>query len=227
MNILIVEDDPDLGELISDSLSRTGKQPVLVSDGEAGLTSASSGVYDAIVLDAMLPSYSGFEICQRLREGGITTPILFLTCRDSETDILRGLRLGADDYMTKPFSNEELSVRIDALIRRATGYSPQDHLTCGDLVLRTAQRQLFCGTVMIDLTGREYDLIRAIMSARGQALSRDALLERVWGDEENHTANVVDVYISYLRRKLKRASSTVQITTVRGFGFRLDAPEAD
>ncbi|MEY8880911.1 response regulator transcription factor [Donghicola sp. XS_ASV15] len=227
MSILVVEDDPSLGSLICDALRSAHQTPVLASDGEAGLISAGTGFHKAIILDAMLPSYSGFEICQRLREGGVTTPILFLTCRDSEADIIRGLRLGADDYMTKPFSTAEMIARIEALIRRGTGYTPQDELVFGNLRVRTAQRQLFCDASLIELTMREYTLIHALMLARGQALSRDTLLDRVWGDDESHTTNVVDVYVSYLRRKLKAAGSSVGITTVRGFGFRLDISALD
>jgi DNA-binding response OmpR family regulator len=222
MSVLVVEDDPSLGSLICDALRDAHQTPVLEQDGEAGLMNASTGYHKAIVLDAMLPSCSGFEICQRLREAGVTTPILFLTCRDSEADIIRGLRLGADDYMTKPFSTAQMVARIEALIRRNTGYTPQDEQVYGDLRIRTAQRQLLCGATLIELTMREYTLIQALMVAKGQVLSRDTLLERVWGDDESHTTNVVDVYVSYLRRKLKAANSDVGITTVRGFGFRLD-----
>lgn len=227
MSILVVEDDPSLGGLICEALRGAQQNPVLATDGEVGLMSASSGHHKAIILDAMLPTFSGFEICQRLREGGVTTPILFLTCRDSEADIIRGLRLGADDYMTKPFSTGEMIARIEALIRRNTGYTPQDELTFGDLRIRTAQRQALCGTTLLELTMREYTLLHTLTVARGQALSRDSLLERVWGDDESHTTNVVDVYVSYLRRKLRAAESSVGITTVRGFGFRLDLSEHD
>ena len=171
------------------------------------------------MLDVLLPTFSGFEICQRLRELDVTTPILMLTCRDREEDVVRGLRLGADDYMTKPFSTAQLTARIEALIRRAQGFGRPRMLRHGEIVLDLRARRVTLGQRSVVLTAREFDLLAFFLRHPGRAVTRETLLAEVWGEDEDHTLNVVDVYVSYLRRKL--GGFGAELRTVRGYGYIL------
>lgn len=221
MDILIVEDDPGLGAVLTETLSAAGHRARLCADGEEGLDAASDRRLSAVVLDVMLPGYSGFEICQRLRETGVTTPILMLTCRDSEADMLRGLRLGADDYMSKPFSTAELLARLEALTRRAGRYARAAALRCGPVTIDPSRRMAACNGTPLTLSAREYDLLAWLVRNANMAVSRDELLAHVWNDDGTHTTNVVDVYVGYLRRKLTAAGAGDTLKTVRGHGYRL------
>ena len=222
MCVLIVEDDPDLSAVLQETFLAAGRDVQLCGDGEDALSRAQDPTLDAIVLDVMLPVYSGFEVCQRLREQGITTPILMLTCRDRESDMLRGLRLGADDYMSKPFSTAELTARIDALVRRAGGFR-QRSLRCGELVLDLGSRRVRHGGRPVEMTAREFDLLAYFLQNCGRAVTREDVLARVWGDSGDHTTNLVDVYVGYLRRKLAQAGCPDLLRTVRGYGYILSA----
>ncbi len=209
--------------MLRETLQGAGHEVRLCRDGESGLDAAAEPGKAAVVLDVMLPGFSGFEICQRLREQAVTTPILMLTCRDSEADVVRGLRLGADDYMSKPFSTAEFLARIGALMRRAGGYAHQAPLCAGPLVLDQAGRRALCNGTELALTAREFELLAYLMRNARRAVSRDELLAHVWNDEGTHTTNVVDVYAGYLRRKLAAAGARELLRTVRGFGFQIDS----
>lgn len=226
MEVLIVEDDPDLGAVITDTLHAAGHLAHLVDDGETGLERGSDPSLSALVLDVMLPGFSGFEICQRLREQGVTTPILMLTCRDQEADMLRGFRLGADDYMSKPFSTAELLARLEAIHRRSGTYAVQNTLLVGPLSIDELARQISCNGDVLDLTQREFELLTFLVKNRQRAVSRDELLTQVWSDSGSHTTNVVDVYIGYLRRKLAAAGAKNSLRTIRGFGFQFSSEQA-
>ena len=224
MAVLVVEDDPGIGKVIEDAFAAAGRAVRLSTTGEEGLELASRSNFDAIVLDVLLPVYSGFEVCQRLREQGDTTPILMLTCRGRNEDVVRGLRLGADEYMTKPFSTVLLTARVDALIRRANGFAQGIPIRCGEIVLDPTSRQVTLPCGEIDLTAREFDLLHFLIQNPGRAFTREMILATVWGDYDNHTLNVVDVYISYLRRKLSLSSAENYVRTVRGYGYMLSPP---
>ncbi|EFO32936.1 response regulator ArlR [Roseibium sp. TrichSKD4] len=185
MTILVVEDNPDISDLISKTLQNTGQEISVVNDGELGLIAGASGAFDLILLDAMLPVFSGFEVCQRLRESGVTVPIVMLTCRDSQADMLRGLRLGADDYITKPFSTAELSARIAAHLRRQKDYKQNKNLVIGSLSLNPSRRIVHSDNNIIELTKREFDLLHSLMQSRGDAVLRDSLLGDVWGTKKS------------------------------------------
>lgn len=224
MTVLVVEDDPSIGKVIEDAFKAAGRRVRLSTTGEEGLDLASGSHFDAIVLDVLLPVYSGFEVCQRLREQGITTPILMLTCRDHNEDVVRGLRLGADEYMTKPFSTVLLTARIDALIRRANGFANMAPIRCGEIVLNPTSRRVTLRNDDVELTAREFDLLHYFIQNAGRAVTRQTLLANVWGDDDHHTLNVVDVYVSYLRRKLSPGETGSYVRTVRGYGYIFSPP---
>lgn len=219
MTILVIEDDPRIARVLDDAFSAEGHRVECCDSGEDGFYRAAEGAFEAIVLDVLLPTFSGFEICQRLREQGLTTPILMLTCRDRDEDIVRGLRLGADDYMTKPFSTEQLAARVHALIRRANGFARSQVLRHGSLVLDQRSRRVTLEHRPVTLSAREYALLEFFLRHPGRAVTRETLLGEVWGEDEDHTLNVVDVYVSYLRKKLGGYGRNLR--TVRGFGYIL------
>ncbi|MCG8356323.1 MAG: response regulator transcription factor [Kiloniellales bacterium] len=225
MAVLVVEDDPGIGKVIQDAFAAAGRPVRLSTTGEEGLELAAGASFDAIVLDVLLPVYSGFEVCQRLREQGVTTPILMLTCRDRNEDVVRGLRLGADEYMTKPFSTVLLTARVDALIRRANGFVHSAPIRCGEIVLDPTRRQVTLPSGEVELTAREFDLLHYFIQNPGRAVTRETLLANVWGDDDHHTLNVVDVYVSYLRRKLSLSRAERYLRTVRGYGYIFSPPD--
>lgn len=224
MSILVVEDDPDLARLLEDTFQMAGRRARVCMDGAEGLEAASGPGVEAVVLDAMLPTFSGFEVCQRLRERGVAVPVIMLTCCDREDDILRGFRVGADDYVTKPFSTAQLLARIDALMRRSAGQVGQRRVTCGPVSVDRTRRAAICAGAELTLTAREFDLLAFFLDHAGRAVTRETLLARVWGDDGQHTMNVVDVYVGYLRRKLAAAGGDGCLRTMRGFGYIFDTP---
>ena len=217
-----MEDEERLARALADGLKAEGFETDLAHDGTDGLFKAREGRYDAIVLDVMLPRMSGFQVCARLREEGVHTPILMLTARDREDSELRGLALGADDYVTKPFSYPVLVARIHALLRRGSETS-RPVLRVGDLELDTRNRVCRRGETVVKLTARELTLLEFLMRNPGAVQSKQAILDAVWGFDFEGDYNVVEVYIRYLRQKIDRPFQRHSIATVRGLGYRLQA----
>jgi two-component system OmpR family response regulator len=219
MRVLVVEDEEKLAELVRRGLAEAGLAADVATRGEDALWMAGSTEYDAIVLDVMLPGIDGFEVCRRLREDEVWTPILMLTSRDGVDDRVTGLDGGADDYLTKPFAFKELLARLRAAARRDPQARPAV-LTSGDLRLDPAARTVTRGDSTIDLSPLEFSMLETLMRRPGLALSRVQLLEHVWDDSYENRSNVVDVYIRYLREKIDEPFGTQSIETVRGVGYR-------
>jgi two-component system, OmpR family, response regulator len=220
MRVLIVEDDRKLGSLLRRGLDEAGLHAHLVGDGETALRWLATESAGVIVLDVMLPGDDGFGVTRALRERGDWTPILMLTARDAVEDRVRGLDGGADDYVAKPFSFDELAARVRALARRGPVERPVE-LTAGDLRLLPAQRRAWRGDTELQLSTTEYALLEALLRHRGQVLDRTQLLDHAWPADQDHRSNVVDVYIRYLREKVDRPFGVQSIETIRGTGYRL------
>ncbi len=221
MNVLVVEDERNLADAIVRILSDGGFNADAVYDGNAGLSSARSGLYDVIVLDVMLPGIDGFEVVHQLRRDGDSTPVLMLTARTSTTDKVEGLDSGADDYMTKPFEAPELLARVRALSRRH-GEVVLDEMTFADIRLDLTTHDLSCDDRTVHLSGKEFDVMSMLMSSSSRVVSKQDLLTRVWGADADASENSVEAYISFLRKKLAHIESKVQITTLRMLGYRLE-----
>jgi DNA-binding response OmpR family regulator len=218
MHILVVEDDRPLARILRKSIESSGHTVDIVADGDEGLRVARTRSHDALVLDLQLPRLSGIEVCKRLRDDGNTVPIIMLTARGAVADRIEGLDVGADDYLAKPFSLAELQARLRALHRR--GKVEPELLRAGVLELDTSARELRVHGTVVELTGTELALLEYLMRNPGVVLSRDQLREEVWGDGFEPASNVVDIYVHYVRRKLKRAGVEHDpIRTVRGLGY--------
>ncbi len=224
MNILVVEDERNLADAICHILSEAGYNAEAVYDGRSGLISAESGLYDAVVLDVMLPKMDGFEVVHELRRKGSSIPVLMLTARTSTIDKVGGLDAGADDYMTKPFEAPELLARLRALTRRQ-GDVILDQLTFADLTLDLNTHDLSCGEKKVHLSGKEFEVLRMLMSSTSRIVSKQDLLTRVWGTDGDASENSVEAYVSFLRKKISHLGSKVQITTLRMLGYRLEVFE--
>jgi len=222
MRLLVVEDEVRLARALQKGLRSEGFAVDLSHDGAAGLESARSGNYDAIVLDVMLPRLSGYEVVRALRRDRNWVPVLMLSAKDGEYDEADGLDVGADDYLTKPFSYVVLVARLRALLRRGAPERPAV-LAAGDLVLDPAAKQVARGDTPISLTAREFSLLEYLMRRAGEVVSRFDLLEHVWDAYGTSEANVVEVYVGYLRRKIDTPFGRAAVTTVRGAGYRLEA----
>lgn len=220
MRILVVDDNLTMLDAIERGLLAEGFAVDAVADGLDGLWRAREFPYDGIVLDIMLPGMNGYEICRTLRAEQITTPVLMLTAKDGEHDVAEGLDLGADDYLTKPFSFVVLVARLRAVLRRATP-SADPTLRIGELSIDTTTRRCRLGGDALDLTPREYSLLETLARRAGEPLTRDELRDLVWGADFDGASNVVDVYVGYLRRKLHHGRRPDLIETVRGVGYRL------
>ncbi len=216
MHVLIVEDERKLAELIARGLREEGHAVDMVGNGEEAASLARLTGFDAIVLDVMLPGLDGFGVCRRLRATGVWTPVLMLTARDAIEDRVAGLDAGADDYLSKPFSFDELLARLRALVRRAPVERPTV-LTTGGLRLDPAAHRAYRGEDELDLSAKEFALLELFMRNPGVVLSRDQLLDGAWDMSFERRSNVIDVYVRYLRGKI---GSDV-IETVRGIGYRL------
>jgi DNA-binding response OmpR family regulator len=221
MNVLVVEDERNLADAICEILKNEGMRTDVTYDGTTALTLSKSGIYDAIVLDFMLPGMDGIEVVRETRRAGISTPVLMLTARTSTSDKVTGLDAGADDYMTKPFEAPELLARLRALTRR-TGDVLLEEASFGDLTLDLATHDLRCGDKSVHLSGKEFEVMRMLMSSSARVVSKQDLLTRVWGGGTEASENSVEAYISFLRKKINHLHSTVQITTLRMLGYRLE-----
>jgi len=222
VRVLVVEDETKLGNLLSRGLREEGYSADLAERGEEALWMAKAVEYDAILLDVMLPGLDGFDVCRRLRADGVWSPVLMLTARDAVDDRVTGLDAGADDYLAKPFSFEELLARLRALTRRAPIERPAV-LASGDLRLDPAAHRAWRGDVELDLSAKEFALLELFMRRPGSVLSRGQLLEGAWDMAFESRSNVVDVYVRYLREKIDRPFGCESIETVRGVGYRLRA----
>ena len=224
MKILVIEDERLLAQSIKAVLEQKGFEVETVYDGETGAEYARLGIYDLLILDVMLPGMDGFQVAQALRAGRCATPILMLTAKSGIEDRITGLNAGADYYLTKPFDTRELLACVNALLRRQGGQV--DELRFGNTVLDLSSSQLLCGEKSQRLSAREFDVMRLLMQSRERILSKEILLARVWGYESNAVENHVEVYVGFLRKKLRAIGSDIRITAVRRLGYHLevDAP---
>jgi two-component system, OmpR family, response regulator len=219
--VLLVEDERALADALAEGLRQDGFAVRTVGDGLQALDIGLSERFDVLVIDLMLPGLGGLDLCTRLRERGIETPVLVLTARVTERDQLRALGCGADDFLTKPFSYRVLLARLRGLVRR-TGPRTGSVLSAGDLVLDRSARRCWRGTVEIELTPRELTLLELFLSRPGQVVSKRFALDEVWDPALGDDSNVLEVYVSYLRRKVDQPFGRHAIRTVRGAGYRLD-----
>jgi two-component system OmpR family response regulator len=224
MRVLVVEDELKLAGLLRQGLEDEGLGVDVATTGEQAVTSALATEYDAILLDVVLPGWDGFEVCRRLRQEEVWSPTLMLTARGDVESRVRGLDSGADDYLVKPFSFDELLARLRALVRRAVAPRPPV-IEVDDLRLDPGARRVWRGQTEVELTAREFALLETLMRRPGQVLSRFELLEHVWSGSYENRSNVIDVYIAYLRDKIDRPFGRRSLETVRGAGYRLRADE--
>jgi len=224
--ILLVEDEPGLVMTLTDRLMNEGYAVESREDGESGLEEALSGAYDLVLLDVMLPRKGGFDVCRKIRQAGLTVPILMLTARSQVVDKVVGLQLGADDYLTKPFDMMELLARVEALLRRSAtpSVSSGGILQFGSLQIDLRRAEVRKDNQPVNLSAREFQLLRYLVEHRGEALSRERLLTEVWGYEPGVSTRTVDVHIAWLRQKLEQNPRHPQhLITLRGLGYRFQA----
>lgn len=224
MRILIVEDEGRMAQTIQSLLKKQNYLSDIASDGEEGVDCILSGIYDLVILDVMLPKLDGFQVLETIRAKGITTPVLLLTARSTVTDRIEGLDKGADYYLPKPFAGGELLACIRALLRRPREME-SSRVTFGDLSLDEEGGILACGTEHVSLNSRELELMRVLMHSAGTPVSRESLLVKVWGFDASPESNVVDAYMSFLRKKLLFIRSKVGIESVRRIGYYLTMTE--
>ena len=223
--ILLVEDEPGLVLTLTDRLSAEGYAVETATDGEQGLLRAATEAFDLVILDVMLPRKGGFDVCRDLRQRGVSTPVLMLTARGQVADKVVGLKIGADDYLTKPFNMMELLARVEALLRRAqagaTAATAPDVYQFGDVRLDLRGAEVTRGGRRVELSAREFTLLRYLVEHRGETVSRDRLLDEVWGYDSTPTTRTVDVHVSGLRQKLEpNPHVPVHILTVHGLGYK-------
>ena len=222
--LLLVEDEPGLVMTLTDRLTAEGYDVHSVGDAPAAVETATRGPYDAILLDVMLPGGNGFDVCRAVRQRGIQTPILMLTARGQVVDRVVGLKLGADDYLVKPFEMAELLARVEALLRRsavASSSTPTESFHFGDVAVDFRRAEVRKGGTMLELSAREFKLLRYFVQHRGAALSRDELLNEVWGYNAMPSTRTVDVHVAWLRQKLEDNPRHPQfILTVHGLGYK-------
>lgn len=221
MKILLVEDEPSLVRYIKKGLEEEGHAVDAATDGQQALAASEMAVYDAIILDIMIPKINGLEVCKRIRSRGKSSSILMLTARDAIEDRVAGLDAGADDYLVKPFAFEELLARIRAISRRSLDTPRSPLLRVNDLCLDTVTKKATRGTLSIDLTAKEYAILEYMMRQPGRVFSRDQIAEHVWDSHTFNESNVVDVYIRNLRRKIDDPFVQKLFETIRGLGYRI------
>ncbi|MCI3925122.1 response regulator transcription factor [Paenibacillus sp. TRM 82003] len=227
--ILVIEDEPTLSRLLSYNLSQEGYTVFSVDNGGEGLQEASSRQYDLIVLDIMLPGLNGFEVLTKLREKSIQTPVIILTARNAENDVVQGLKLGADDYITKPFGVAELLARVSAVLRRtkpeeaepAAAQSQEKIISAGDLKIYPEKYEVVLGGESILLRPKEFEVLLYLVQRPGMVVTRDDLMNIVWGFDYVGGQRTVDVHVSSLRKKLEMNQESVQIDSIRGVGYKL------
>jgi len=223
MRILIVEDDRGVSRFLKKGLTEEGFGVDAVFDGEEGLYMATTEIYDLVVLDIMLPEMNGFEVLKGVRKKGVVTPVLFLTAKDEKEDVIRGLDLGADDYLVKPFAFAELLARIRAILRRGQKDSAVSSLCAGDLTLNLIERSAERDGKKIELGAKEFMLLEYLMRNSGQVLTRTMILDKVWGYNFDTGSNIIDVHINRLRNKIDKGVAAKLIHTIKGVGYVLKA----
>jgi DNA-binding response OmpR family regulator len=221
VRVLVVEDERRLADLLAQGLREAGHDVQIRHTGSEGLIEATTAPYDCIVLDLMLPGLDGLQVCRAVRERGIGVPVLMLTARGEVPDRIAGLDAGADDYLPKPFSFDELLARLRALHRRTADVTAAD-LHAGDLRLDPAGRRVHRGSTPVELSAREFDILALLMSRAGQCVTRFQILDEVWDGETDLRSNVIDVYIASLRAKVDKPFGRAAIETLRGAGYRLE-----
>ncbi|MDE3156517.1 MAG: response regulator transcription factor [Acidobacteriota bacterium] len=227
MRVLVVEDDPTISGFLVRGLREEHHLVDLVEDGDSAEARAATEEYDAILLDVLLPGQDGFEVCRRLREAGVDTPILMLTARDAVNDRVHGLDAGADDYLTKPFAFDELLARLRALTRRGRSRQLTAALRYGPIDIDPHTHLVTVRGRPVTLTATEYRLLEYFVRRAESIVSRDQLADHVWGGDYDPFSNVADVYVGYLRRKIDTDPDHPLIHTIRGMGYMLKAKEAD
>ena len=224
MKILIIEDEKLLADSLRTMLESKGFQVEAVYDGETGADYAELGIYDLLILDVMMPGLNGYQVARKVRSQRLGTPILMLTAKSGLEDRIEGLNAGADYYLTKPFDMRELLACINALLRRQG--SQVDELVYGNTALDLATSMLVCGEKSVRLSAKEFDVMRLLLQYRGNNLSKEVILAKVWGYDSNAVENHVEVYVGFLRKKLRSIGSNVRIEALRRLGYHLEVDEA-
>ena len=222
--ILIIEDEKLLADSLRTMLESKGFQVEAVYDGETGADYAELGIYDLLILDVMMPGLNGYQVARKVRSQRLGTPILMLTAKSGLEDRIEGLNAGADYYLTKPFDARELLACINALLRRQG--SQVDELVYGNTALDLATSMLVCGEKSVRLSAKEFDVMRLLLQYRGNNLSKEVILAKVWGYDSNAVENHVEVYVGFLRKKLRSIGSNVKIEALRRLGYHLEVEEA-
>ena len=224
MKILIVEDEKLLADSLKALLQNKGFEVEVVYDGENGAEYAELGIYDLLILDVMMPGLNGYEVARHVRSKRCATPILMLTAKSGLEDRIEGLNAGADYYLTQPFDTRELLACINALLRRQG--NQVDELVYGNTALDLATSMLICGDKQVRLSAREFDVMRFLLQSRGQNLSKEVILARIWGYDSNAVENHVEVYVGFLRKKLSSIGSNLRIAAIRRLGYHLEVDES-
>ncbi|MCB2224942.1 MAG: response regulator transcription factor [Actinobacteria bacterium] len=224
--ILVVDDEESITDLVASALRFAGYEVRTEGNGFDALRAVKAALPDVIVLDVNMPEMDGFEVCRRLRRDGVTVPVIFLTARDDIADLRTGFRQGGDDYLTKPFSLEELGLRIEALLRRAGGEVASRRITVGDLVMDEDAHQVWRGDDEVSLTPTEFRLLRFLMLNHGRVMSKGQIVDYVWEYDFDGNYGIVETYVSYLRRKLSDQGGHL-VQTVRGVGYVIRTPGAE
>lgn len=223
MKVLVVEDEVLLADSIRSLLERKGFTVECVYDGESGKEYAETGVYDLLILDVMMPKLDGYQLARSVRAARCGTPILMLTARSGLEDRIEGLNAGADYYLTKPFDNRELLACINALLRRQG--AEVNELVLGNTALDLSSCMLLCGQRRVQLSAKEFDVMRLLLQSKHTVLSKERILSRVWGFDSNAVENHVEVYVGFLRKKLQKIGSNIRIEAIRRLGYHLEVDE--
>lgn len=220
MKILLVDDEIQLTDALSVILKKNNYSVDVSNDGECGLDMALSGIYDLIILDIMMPKIDGLNLLKTLRNNKFSTPVLMLSAKSEISDKIEGLNLGADDYLTKPFSTDELLARIKALLRRKETFTG-DVLSYGDILLNRDTIELFCGDNHLSLGKKEFQILEMLILNQGKNIDKDRFIEKIWGYDTDAEYNTIEVYVSFLRKKLTAVGSKTEIKSIRGIGYTL------
>ena len=225
MKILIIEDEYSIADAMREGFKKEGFSSAIVTNGQDGEDEALTGIYDLVILDVMLPGKNGFEILRSIKNN-TETPVIMVTAKSEITDKLNGLENGADDYITKPFHIKEIIARINLVLKRYNKPAGKQHPEFGDIMLDVKNSEMVSGGTRLRVTGKEFQLIEVLVMNKGNVVSREMLASKIWGYSSDAEYNNVEVYVSFLRKKLKLLRSTVKIVSVRGVGYRLEESNA-